>query len=145
MHMIICVKSLLYLKVYKAISCRKKMFGININLTSNPLTLNKYLFCMVITHYLNKTLYSLSSYFRGTPNSTVSDINNLNWHVYLTHGLLISHCIITNMYDVFHIFFLQNLWTFSSLIILILDVYFKQLVPRKYEAPVYKSSKMQIR
>ena len=32
---------------------------------------------------------------------------------------------------------LQNLRTFSSLIIQIFDVYFKQLVPRKYEAPVY--------
>ena len=41
------------------------------------------------------------------------------------------------MYDVFYMFFLQNLWTFSSLIILYFYVYCKQLVPRKYETPVY--------
>ena len=79
--------------------------------------------------------YSLSSYFRGTHNSSASGINNLNCH--LNFMYVFSQCIITNMYDVFHMFFLQNLWTFSSLIILIFDVYFKQLVPRKYEAPVY--------
>ena len=41
------------------------------------------------------------------------------------------------MYDLFHMFFQQNLWMFSSLIIPIFDVHFKQLVPWKYEAPVY--------
>ena len=41
-------------------------------------------------------------------NSAVSDINNLNQH----------------LYDMFHMFFLQ-------------DVYFKQLVQQKYEVPVY--------
>ena len=38
---------------------------------------------------------------------------------------------------IFHMLFLQNLWMFPSLIILIFYVYFKQLVPRKYEGPIY--------
>ena len=56
--------------------------------------------------------------------------------------LSLSCCIITNMSDVFHMFFLQNLWTFFSLVILIFDVYFKQLVSRKYEAPVYRANQI---
>ena len=68
----------------------------------------------------------------------VYDINNLKCrlNLILIKCLSISHGIITNMYYVFHMFFLQNLWTFSSLFILFF-IYCKQLVPRKYEAPVY--------
>ena len=99
-----------------------------------------------LASYFRGTLNSaasdtLASYFRGTLNSAVSDINNLICHSIFTklpytfnvHFLIVFSALCMTYFT----FFLPNLLTFSSFIILIFDVYFKQLVSQKYEAPVY--------
>ena len=51
----------------------------------------------------NVIMYNLSSYFRGIPYKQ----SQLSYKINIC--LSDSHSIITNMHDVFHMFFLQNL------------------------------------
>ena len=76
------------------------MCKINIHSIINPSTFTKY--------SIYKLLYSLSSYFRDSPNSTVSDINNLICHLNLTYVFQFL-IVLSPVCMMFHMFFLQNL------------------------------------